>query len=274
VLYDPDKHRQHALLYGGHDPGVCCGYHASQVLWLLGYPEQALQRINDSFALARKLSHSLTITNALFFAAWLRQQRGEAEVVQAHVEEAIAIATEQGFPRWLPQGNFLWAWLLFEKGDRAGVARMITILASERANAVSGRWDAQCAALMAETYRKIGQTVEGLNVISDALNRSDQTECRYYEAELHRLKGELLLTRSVANEQQAEACFQNALKVACGQSARSLELRAAMSLSQLWQSQGRKAEARQTLGDIYGWFTEGFDTADLKQAKALLEELG
>jgi class 3 adenylate cyclase/predicted ATPase len=274
VLYDPEKHRQHAFLYGGHDPGVCCGYHAAQILWLLGYPDQALKRINDCFALARKLSHSLTITNALFFAAWLHQQRGEAEVMQARVAEAITIATEHGFPRWLPQGNFLRAWLRFEKGDRAGIPQMVTILASERANAVSGRWDAQCVSLMAEAYRKIGQTVEGLNVIIDALNRAHQTECRYYEAELHRLKGELLLTRSVANEQQAEACFQNALKVARGQSARSLELRAAMSLSQLWQSQGRKAEARQTLGDIYGWFTEGFDTADLKQAKALLEELG
>jgi predicted ATPase len=271
MLYDPDKHRHHAFLYGGHDPGVCCGYHAAQILWLVGYPSQALQRINDSFALARKLSHSLTITNALFFAAWLHQQRGEADLMQARVEEAITIATEQGFPRWLPQGNFLRGWLLVEAGNRAGLAQMVTILTSERANAVSGRWDAQCVALMAETYRRIGQTAEGLNIIIDALNRAHQTECRYYEADLYRLKGELLLTQSAANEQEAEACFQKALKVAIGQSAKSLELRAAMSLSRLRQQQGRGAEAHQILAEIYGWFTEGFETPDLQEAKALLK---
>ncbi len=130
-----------------------------------------------------------------------------------------------------------------------------------------------CAALLAEAYRKAGQTSEGLNVVTDALARAQQTECRYYDAEFHRIKGELLLGQATADEQQAEACFHDALKIARGQSAKSLELRTAMSLSRLWKKQGKKVEARQLLAGIYGWFTEGFDTADLKAAKALLDEL-
>jgi adenylate cyclase len=273
VLYDSEKHRHHAFLYGGHDPGVCCRYHAAHVLWLLGYPDQALRKSQDSLTLARELSHASTTATALSFAIWLDQQRGESDVMRAHVDETITIATEHGFPRWLPYGNFLQGWLLVEKDERAGIAQMVKVFASQRATAAQGRFEALCAALLAEAYRRIGQTAEALNVITDALTRAHQTECRYYEAELYRLKGELLLTLSAADEQQAEACFQIALKVARGQSARSLELRAAMSLCRLWQRQGKTAEARQLLAEIYGWFTEGFDTADLKEAKALLEEL-
>jgi predicted ATPase len=120
---------------------------------------------------------------------------------------------------------------------------------------------------------KSGQTVEGLNVVTDALRSAIQTDCRPYEAELHRIRGELLLAQAPENDRQAEACFQNALKVARGQSAKTLELRAAMSMSRLWQKQGKRAEARELLGAIYGWFTEGFDTADLQAAKTLLEDL-
>ena len=135
------------------------------------------------------------------------------------------------------------------------------------------RWNGHCGALLAEAYMKAGQTAEGLNVVTDALATAQRTECCYYEAELHRIKGELLLGDVSPDAQQAEACFQNALKVARGQSAKSLELRAAMSLSRLWRRQGKKTEGRQLLAETYGWFTEGFDTADLKAAKALLDEL-
>jgi class 3 adenylate cyclase/predicted ATPase len=273
VLYDTEKHRHHAFLYGGHDPGVCCLYHAAQVLWLLGYPDQALRKSQDSLSLARELSHASSTATALSFAVWLDHQRGESDVMREHVDETITIATEHGFPRWLPYGNFLQGWFLVEeKDERVGIAQMVKVFTSERAIVAQGRFEALCATLMAMAYRRIGQTAEGLNLITDALTRAHQTECRYYEAELYRLKGELLL-ESVADEREAETCFQSALHVARGQSAKSLELRAAMSLSRLWYDQGKKAEARQLLGEIYGWFTEGFDTADLKAAKALLEEL-
>ena len=275
ALYDPHKYRHHAFLYGGHDPGVCCGYHAAQLLWLLGYPDQALRRSEHAIALARELSHPSTTVSALFFTAWCHHHRGDWLPVQAQVEEAMALAFEHGFSRWLTHGTFLEAWLLVEKGQpEAGIAQMFQVMTIDRDRAVSGRWVTYYAALLAETYRKTGRTVDGLNIATEALARAQATECRYYEAELHRIKGELLLTQAVADEQQAEACFRNALNVARGQSAKSWELRAAMSLSGLWQRQRKKPEAQKLLAETYGWFTEGFDTADLKQAKALLEELG
>ncbi|HET9884581.1 MAG TPA: hypothetical protein VFS81_22695, partial [Candidatus Binatia bacterium] len=137
----------------------------------------------------------------------------------------------------------------------------------------SGRWMSHCAALLADAYTKSGQPAEGLEVLNNALARVDRSNCRYYEAELHRRKGELLLMESVPATVQAEASFQNALTVARRQSAKSWELRAAMSLSRLWQRQGKRDEARKLLAEIYGWFTEGFETADLREARTLLEEL-
>jgi predicted ATPase len=136
-----------------------------------------------------------------------------------------------------------------------------------------GRDQPYFLALMAEACGRGGEIADGLSILTEELGRASKSGERFYEAELYRINGELLLKQSVADEQQAEACFQNALKVARGQSAKSLELRAAMSLSRLWQRQGKKTEARRLLAEIYGWFTEGFDTADLKAAKALLEDL-
>jgi predicted ATPase len=274
VLYDPQQHKHHAFLYGGHDPGVCSGYHGAEVLWLLGYPDRALQRSRESLALARELSHPSTMANVLFFAAWFHQHRGEWQTVQARVEEGLTLATEHGFSRWLAQATFLQGRLLVERGQKeAGITQMVAALATERAGIGLARWNALFAALLAEAYGKTERTSEGLKVVNEELANARVTECCCYEADLHRIKGELLLTQNAADEQHAEACFHDALKIARGQSAKSLELRAAMSLSRLWQSQGKKAEAQNLLAEVYGWFTEGFDTADLKQAKLLLEEL-
>ncbi len=132
---------------------------------------------------------------------------------------------------------------------------------------------AHCAALLADAYRKSGQPAEGLEVLNNALARVDRTDCRYYEAELHRRKGELLLMQSVPADRTGRSELSERIEVARRQSAKSWELRAAMSLSRLWQRQGKRDEARKLLAEIYGWFTEGFDTADLKDAKTLLDEL-
>jgi predicted ATPase len=185
----------------------------------------------------------------------------------------MALATEQGFSPRRAQADFLQGWLLVEQGHReAGIAQMIDAKAAGRA-AASGRWDAHIAALLADTYGKEGQTEEGLRVVNEELSRLQVTGARFYEAELYRINGELLLRQAVPDEELAETCFEKAIEVARRQQARSLELRAAMSLSRLWQNQGKRDEARELLGAIYGWFAEGFDTADLKQAKILLEEL-
>jgi predicted ATPase len=274
VLYDSEKHRHHAFLYGGHDPGVCCRYHAAAVLWLLGYPDQALRRSRESMSLARELSHPSTMAVASYFIAWFHQHLGEVQAVQQRVEEILTLSTEHGFQRWRLQLAFLQGWLLYGQGEReAGQAQMAKALATDIATGMPGRWRVHSAALLADTYRITGRTVEGLSVVTDALTRAQQTGCSYYNAELYRIKGELLLGQATANQEQSEACFQNGLKVARSQSAKSLELRVAMSLSRLWQRQGKTAEARQLLGDIYGWFTEGFDTADLQEAQTLLKEL-
>ncbi len=267
-FYDPQQHAHHASLYGGHDPGVCCRTHAARQLWLLGYPDRALQRSQDALALAQKLSHSYSLTFALYYSAWVHQQRGERHAVQERIEAIIKLATERGFSRWVVQGAVLQGWLLAQQGKgQEGILKM------RQGGTVAVREHAHYAALLAEAYGNEGQAEKGLGVLSQMLATAHKTGMRFYEAELVRTKGELLLSQAVPDEEEAEGCFRQALDVARSQRAKSLELRAAMNLSRLWQRQGKKAEARQLLSDIYGWFTEGFDTADLKAAKALLEEL-
>ena len=187
----------------------------------------------------------------------------------------MTLATDhQGFSSRRVQAPFLQGWLLVEEGhEQAGITEMAKILAADRTREVSGRWIAQYATLLADAYRKSGRTIEGLKVVTEEQSRVQISGARFYQAEVHRIKGELLLTQDTPDEHQAEACFQDALKIARRQSAKSLELRGAMSMSRLWQRQGKKAEAQNLLAEVYGWFTEGFDTADLKQAKLLLEEL-
>jgi len=198
----------------------------------------------------------------------VQQHCGKRQAVQEHIEQTITLATEQGFTRWLAQGSILQGWLLVEEGKgREGILQMRT------GGAVQVRERSHDAALLAEAHRKERQIKEGLKVVIEELERTDIIGERYYEAELHRMKGELLLTQAAPDEEQAESCFRKAIEIARRQQSKSLELRAVMSLSRLWQKQGKKTEARQLLAEIYRWFTEGFDTADLKTAKALLEEL-
>jgi predicted ATPase len=214
------------------------------------------------------------MSSALSFAAWFHQCRGDRQAVKAHVEENMALATEQGFSPRRAQADFLRGWLLVEQGDpEAGITQMANILLSQQARGVSGRWLAHSAALLGEILTKSGRISEALDVVTKAINMTRQSGGRYYEAELQRVKGESILTHDPADPQQAEACFQDALKVARGQSAKSLELRAAMSMSRLWHRQGKKAQAQKLLGEVYDWFTEGFDTADLKRARIILDEL-
>jgi predicted ATPase len=154
------------------------------------------------------------------------------------------------------------------------MAQTQTILSTRRIGTIAGHWHMLFIAMIADACRQAGWSSEVFNAVNDALTQVRQSGERFYEAEMERVKGELLLIQAAADEREAEACFQNALRVARGQGAKSLELRAAMSLSRLWQRQKRRAEARKLLAETYGWFTEGFDTADLQAAKALLDELG
>ena len=240
-------------------------------LWLLGYPDQALRKSQDALALAQKLSHPYSLAFALYYSAWLHQHRGERQAVQERIEATVMLATQQGFARWVSQGAVLQGWVLAQQGKaEEGILRMRQ---SATLTARGVRERSHYAALVAEACGKEGQTEEGLRVVSEELSTVQQAGEGYYEAELLRIKGELLLRQAAPAEQDAETCFQRALEAARGQSAKSLELRAAMSLSRLWHRQGKKEEARKLLAEIYNWFAEGFDTADLKAAQAMLEEL-
>jgi predicted ATPase len=274
AVYDPQQHHSHTYLYGGHDPGVCCLTLGAPILCCMGYPEQALQRSSEAAALARELSHPGSEVLTLRFLAVVSQFRREARAVQEWAEAAIALAAEHKWPFWTGWAGTLRGWALAQQSEgEAGIAQVRRALATFQATGTAHDVPYQLA-LLSEAYQAVGQTEEALSAVGEALSRAHDAGGCYYQAELYRLKGELLLTRSKgAALDEAEACFHQAIEVARRQSARSWELRAAMSLSRLWQEQGKQRQARQMLADIYSWFTEGFDTADLRAAKALLEEL-
>jgi predicted ATPase len=270
ALYDPQQHRAHGLRYG-HDAGTSCLGFLSRVLWNLGYPDQALRRSREALALAQELGHPFSLAFTLRLTISLHQLRGEADEVLARTQRLLTLATEQGFAQLVATGTRDRGWALTMQGHVAeGMALMHQGMAAFRA---TGGVRAYPLAWLAEVLGKAGEADEGLRVLAEGLALVEQHEERVFEAELHRLKGELLLQQSAAQQREAEESFHQALDVARHQQAKSLELRAAMSLSRLWQRQGRRAEARELLAPIDGWFTEGFETADLQEAKALLEAL-
>ena len=274
ALYDRDEHRSHALRYGGHDPGACSRYHLAQALWLLGYPDQAVAMARDSVRLARELAQPFSLVLAVSYASYLHQCRGEPRLAQQWAKETIALSVEQGFTHYRATGDLFLGWSNAAQGDlEAGGAAVQESLAALRTAGFNVR-RSYYLALMAEICRWSGRLEAGQNAIAEAFAFADESGERWWEADLHRLKGELLLARSTSNSGNAEACFRRALEVARGQSAKAFELRAATSLARLWADGGRRVEAHDLLAPVYDWFTEGFDTADLKNAKALLDELG
>jgi TOMM system kinase/cyclase fusion protein len=273
ALYDPQQHRSHAFLEVGTDPGVLCFIYAAHVLWLLGYPDQALTKSHEALTLARDLSHPFSLAYALDFAALLHRLRREQQAAQEWAEAAMTLSTTQGFPLWLAIGMILRGGALAEQGQgSAGMAQIREGLAAFQATGAEvGR--PYFLALLAEAYGRGGQAEERLSILDEALAAVQKTGERWCEAELYRLKGELVLGRFSKDYAEAETCFRQALDIAHHQQAKSLELRAAMSLSHLRRQQGKRDEAGQLLAPVYSWFTEGFDTADLQQAKALLDEV-
>jgi predicted ATPase len=216
----------------------------------------------------------LSLAHALAYAAMLHQYRREGQASQACAEAAIALAAEQGFAVYFAHGTVQQGWALAEQGQaEAGVAQLGSGLDAWGTTGAEVQRPYYLA-LLAEAYGKTGQAKEGLDVLAEALAGVAKTGEGWWEAELHRLTGELLLKYVRHGVLQAETCFQQAISVALSQQAKSLELRAATSLAKLWQSQGKRQDAYDLLAPVYGWFTEGFDTADLKDAKALLDALG
>lgn len=253
-------------------------------LWHLGYPDQAFQKVQEALTLARELSHPFTLAYALFFVAAVHGYRGEHALVHPPNEEMLALSLEHGFPVFVAGGTIVRSLMLLAQGKieiAEGIAQIHRSMDAYRATgAVSGH--PMLLAVLAELQVGAGQVEEGLASLSEAQATVDRTGERRYDTALSLLKGKLLLGQTSRQQDggdhrekiaEAEACFTGAIDVARQQKAKSLELQAVISLCRLWQQQGRRDDARELLAEVYGWFTEGFDTADLKTAKALLEEL-
>jgi adenylate cyclase len=278
ALYDPEQHQAHAIAHA-LDPGIWALNILVLTLWLQGYPDQAYTRNLEALALAQKLAFGPTLANALAYAAELHQLRRESSRVLEHADALITLSTEEGLPLWLAEGTFFRGWALTEReSPLEGIAQMREGLAAVRA---AGGEDQRSyfLALLADGYRRAGNRDTALEMLEEAMAFVDKSGERCHEAELYRLKGSILLGALntddclAACSDEAEACFRDAIALARHQGARSLELRAALGLARLWQRNGNIAEARQTLSEVYGWFKEGFDTADLQEAKELLDAL-
>jgi predicted ATPase len=269
AFYDPQQ-RSLRTSYSGANQRVACFSHLAVALWLLGYPDLAIQRTEAALTLADELAHPFSQAFALSLAALLHQYRREGQLAQERADAAIACSTEQGFALLLGFSRIFKGWALVEQDQiEIGTAELRQALdAFHATGAELGRL--HFLALLAEAQGQAGQIEAGLQVLTEAIATAQKKGERFYEAELYRLQGEFLLKRG-DTQNEAEARFQQAIDVARQQQAKSLELRASMSLSRLWAEQGKQNEARQLLSGIYDWFSEGLDTADLKEAKTLLE---
>lgn len=273
ALYDPEKHYSQAILYV-HDPGVMLRGRLAYALMYLGYSDQALARCRESIALARQMSHPFTLAFALCTTAVVRQFRRESLEARELAEAVIALSTEYGFQYNLGMSEILRGWALAEGGDageglpqiRKGLDHLETL------GAEMFRPHGLC--LLADVYGRVGRAEQGLAALAEAQAAVARSGESYYEAELHRIRGELLLESEAGDTQaEAEASLRQSLEIARKQQAKALELRASLSLGRLYVRQTERAKARHALAEIYGWFTEGKDAPDMKEAGALLAEL-
>ncbi len=267
-LYDPERHREHRYIYGGHDPGVCARMTGGAAAWLLGYPEKGLAGVNEARELAERIAHPFSCEVALEYTAVVHALRGEPESALAHLEAAAALRAEQRVsfainPLFLRAG----AELARDAPDRA-IALIRDGIAPGQAATI---WVPYGLSLLAEALTRRGHCAEALATLAHGFERIEATGERAWEAELHRVNGLALLAENRGEE--AQEALLRALRVAGDQHAKSLELRAATDLARLWGEQGRRAEAQELLAPVYDCFTEGFETFDLKQAKALLDAL-
>jgi predicted ATPase len=255
-----------------HDPGVACRAYLGMTEWLLGYPERAQSRIRECVELAEELEDAYSLAYALCFAgANVSEFCGSDS--NTVVERGLEVAEEGGFAMWIGFGKVHQMSLRFadQRSDSAlNALRESVVAISQMGIHVITPY---LMTLLARAYRRAGRIDDGLEVLEDARASLDARGEHWWEAEFERLRGEFLLSQSAENATDAELCFERALDISRSQEAKSLELRAAMSLARLWQQQGKEDEARRLLGECYTWFTEGFDTADLKEAKVLLDEL-
>jgi predicted ATPase len=272
-LYRPDEHRDSAFHYG-QDIGVSAFVQLSWALWHRGYPDQSARAADRALAYSRELGHAHTLSHAVWYAGMAAVFARDVATVCAYSNECVALANEHGFAFWAAYGGILQGWADAHQGEATtGIARIRDGMAA--AEATGARVLAPFyLALLAEALALAGKIEEGLATMDDALATAAASGERGWSAEIHRLRGELTGRLPYPDPAKTEESFRTALAIAREQGTRGYELRAAVSLARLWRDQGRRAEACDLLAPVYGWFAEGVDTPDLKEAKALLDELG
>ena len=279
ALYQANKHRSLALRYGANPKTTACSL-AAWTVWYLGYPEQALSLDEQARSMAQEAASPLELTWAVVCSAWLHQQRGEWQLVHEPAARGLSLAAEHGLSFPSAVASVLQGWALAKQGQtEQGIERIRQGLTCAQ-DSGNGWGRPYLLGLLADAYGLAGQTEQGLDALVEALGIIRTTDERFCEPELYRLRGELLLARErgpsspQAPSSEAEDCLLLAIKIARRQSAKSWELRAALSLSRLWQRQGKTQQAQHILESVYGWFSEGLDTPDAQEARATLAALG
>jgi len=265
-LYDRHEHRGHALTYGGHDPGVCALGIDALLSWLLGYPDQAVQSARNGIDLAATLSHFPSVGHSLLFAALIHYLRRDVPMLLECSERLIALGREYGLAQYKATGDMAHGWALAQLG-RVDLGLSELRRAFSLYGAIAKFYSALFSTMLAEAELRGGSVAEAITVVEAGDRESIDL---FWRAGILNVKGYALAAQ---HNREAEACFRASLDIAREQQAKSLELRAATGLARLYQHQGRRPEARDLLAPVYGWFTEGFDTRDLKEAKALLNKL-
>ena len=270
-LHDPNQHRSHTLLYG-QDPGITARISLARTLWILGEVEQVDTLALEAIGMAREFAHPFTLVFTLTFLSWIYSALGNAKRTRELTDEAIAVSTQYSFELGLAWATSSQGWALAKNGQEEGLGTLIHGLAATRATGANLN-NTLTLALLAEIYLQKKRIDEGLGAIEEAQKLAVTGGERFWQAELLRLKGELLLGQSDPSVQAAEQCFCGALKIAQDQHAKMLELRTATSLARLWKKLNKLDEAKRLLLSVYSRFTEGFDNLDLIEAKTVLEQL-
>jgi predicted ATPase/class 3 adenylate cyclase len=268
--YSPEQRRLPVFRIA-QDPGVACRSYSALSLWCLGLPDQALARARDGLTLALELKHPFSVAYARCWLAWLSQLRRDVGTAREQADAAVALATEQGFVLWAAKATISRGWALAMGGNgKEGVLELEKGIAAWQATG-AGATLSYYRTMKAEALDRAGQAEEALQEVDKARAELEKTADLWWEAEIYRLRGSLLLRHSMAPQAEAEVWLRRALEVARRQQAKSPELRAATSLARLWCDQGKHAKAHDLLAPVYAWFTEGFDTSDLKDARTVLE---
>jgi predicted ATPase len=273
ALYDPAEHRPLATRFG-QDSRVAVWSFRSLALWLLGYPEAALADAQRALEYAREMGHAATLMYALGHATMFAHLHcGSYAVAKAELDELVAVANEKGALFWKALGTMNRSCVLALSGNASDAIQMFTSGIAAYRSTGATVWVPLYLPHLARAHAQLGQFEEAWRCIGQAMTAAETTKETWYEADIQRTAGEIALKSHAPDAAKAEAHFERAIAIAREQKAKSWELRAAMSIARLWHEQGKRQQAGDLLAPIYGWFTEGFDTLDLKEAKALLEKL-